>query len=328
MAFSLTGLTSYVNQNTLPLMTRAVFGAKSIAMANKMVGLKSTSAINIMETTAAFAYGVSCAFSDNGTTTFSQRNIAVKHIKVHEALCPQALEQTWLQHHLPQGSLYQAIPFEEAYANQKVAMIARNLESISWIGDSTNIDGWKDAIDGVTGGTEGVTDPINANATAYTGNATAITMAQFTTNAAGTTSRKTVLQAIERAIPTDILGTDDVVVFCGWDVFRLFRQDIVASNYFNLSYYEGMEAGEMVIPGSNIRLVAVPGLNYDASLNTSFSIYAMRKSNLVFGTDLLNEEEKFEIFYAREAMNVRFVCEFKAGFQIAFPQQVVKFVMS
>ena len=328
MAFSLTGLTGYVNQNTLPLMTRAVFGAKSISMANKMVGLKSTSAINIMETTAAFAYGVSCAFSDNGTTTFSQRNIDVKHIKVHEALCPQALEQTWLQHHLPQGSLYQAIPFEEAYANQKVAMIARNLESISWIGDSTSIDGWKDVIDAVTGGTEGVTDPINANATAYTGNASAITKAQFVTNTAGTTSRRTVLQAIERAIPTDILGTDDVVVFCGWDVFRLFRQDIVASNYFNLSYYEGMEAGEMVIPGSSIKLVAVPGLNLDASLNNTYSIYAMRKSNLVFGTDLLNEEEKFEIFYAREAMNVRFVSEFKAGFQVAFPQQIVKFVMS
>jgi hypothetical protein len=54
----------------------------------------------------------------------------------------------------------------------------------------------------------------------------------------------------------------------------------------------------------------------------------MRKSNLVFGTDLLNEQEKFEIFYAKEAMSVRFICEFKAGFQIAFPSQVVKFVMA
>jgi len=321
MSFSLTGLTSYVNQNTLPLMTKAVFGAKSISMANKMVGLKGTSAINIMETTAPFAYGVTCAFADNGTTTFSQRNIAVKHLKVHESLCPQALEQTWLQHHLPQGSLYQAIPFEEAYANQKVAMIARQLESISWVGDSTEIDGWKDVIDAAG-------SVIDANATAFTGNATAITKAQFITNASGTTSRRTVLQAIERAIPTDILGTDDVVVFCGWDVFRLFRQDIVASNYFNLSYYDGMQAGEMVIPGSNIKLVAVPGLNDGIGGNTSYSIYAMRTSNLVFGTDLLNEQEKFEIFYAKEAMNVRFVCEFKAGFQVAFPDQIVKFVMA
>ncbi len=322
MAFSLTGLTSYVNQNTLPLMTKAVFGAKSISMANKMVGLKGTSAINIMETTAPFAYGVTCAFADNGTTTFSQRNIAVKHLKVHESLCPQALEQTWLQHHLPQGSLYQAIPFEEAYANQKVAMIARQLESISWVGDSTEIDGWKDVIDAAG-------SVIDANTNTFTGNGVSpVTKANFIANAAGTASRRTVLQAIERAIPTDILGTDDVVVFCGWDVFRLFRQDIVASNYFNLSYYEGMEAGEMVVPGSNIKLVAVPGLNENIGGNTSYSIYAMRTSNLVFGTDLLNEQEKFEIFYAKEAMNVRFVCEFKAGFQVAFPDQIVKFVMA
>lgn len=322
MSFSLTGLTSYVNQNTLPLMTKAVFGAKSIAMANKMVGLKSTSAINIMDTTASFAYGVSCSFSNNGTTTFSQRNIDVKHLKVHESLCPQALEQTWLQHHLTPGSMYNSIPFEEAYATQKVNMIARQLEAISWVGDGANIDGWKDVIDGAGASV------IDANVTAFTGNGTAITKAQFDTNAAGTTSRKTVLQAIEKAIPTDILGTDDVVVFCGWDVFRMFRQDIVSSNYFNLSYYEGMQAGEMVIPGSNIKLVAVPGLNYDAALNTSYSIYAMRTSNLVFGTDLLNEQEKFEIFYAKENMEVRFICEFKAGFQVAFPSQIVKFVMS
>ena len=322
MSFSLTGLTSYVNQNTLPLMTKAVFGAKSIAMANKMVGLKSTSAINIMDTTASFAYGVSCAFSNNGTTTFSQRNIDVKHLKVHESLCPQALEQTWLQHHLPSGSLYQAIPFEEAYATQKVNMIARQLETISWVGDGASIDGWKDVIDGAGASV------IDANVLAFTGNASAITKAQFTANATGTTSRRTVLQAIERAIPTDILGTDDVVVFCGWDVFRLFRQDIVASNYFNLSYYDGMQSGEMVIPGSNIKLVAVPGLNEGIGGNTSFSIYAMRTSNLVFGTDLLNEQEKFEIFYAKEAMEVRFICEFKAGFQVAFPDQIVKFVMA
>jgi hypothetical protein len=322
MSFSVSTLTSYVNQNTLPLMTRAVFGAKSISLANKMVGLKGASALNIMDTTASFAYGVTCSFADNGTTTFSQRTIDVKHLKVHESLCPQALEQTWLQHHLPSGSLYNGIPFEEAYASQKVAMISRQLEAISWIGDGANIEGWKDVIDAASG-------VVDANALLYTGNASAITRAQFTTNTAGTTTnRRTVLQAIERAIPTDILGTDDVVVFCGWDVFRLFRQDIVSSNYFNLSYYEGMESGEIIVPGTNIKLVAVAGLNQDDTLNNNFSIYAMRKSNLVFGTDLLNEQEKFEIFYAKEAMSVRFICEFKAGFQIAFPSQVVKFVMA
>jgi hypothetical protein len=43
------------------------------------------------------------------------------------------------------------------------------------------------------------------------------------------------------------------------------------------------------------------------------------------GTDLLNEEERFEIFYAKEADQIRYVNEFKAGINFAFPDEIVKF---
>jgi hypothetical protein len=36
-------------------------------------------------------------------------------------------------------------------------------------------------------------------------------------------------------------------------------------------------------------------------LNGTGKIVATRVSNLFLGTDLLNEEERFEIFYAKEA---------------------------
>jgi hypothetical protein len=54
----------------------------------------------------------------------------------------------------------------------------------------------------------------------------------------------------------------------------------------------------------------------------------MRLSNMFLGTDLLNEEEKFEIFYAKEADQVRFVSEFKMGVNIAFPDEAVKFILA
>jgi hypothetical protein len=46
------------------------------------------------------------------------------------------------------------------------------------------------------------------------------------------------------------------------------------------------------------------------------------------GTDLLNEEEKFEIFYAKEADQVRFVSEFKMGVNFAFPDEIVDFILA
>jgi hypothetical protein len=54
----------------------------------------------------------------------------------------------------------------------------------------------------------------------------------------------------------------------------------------------------------------------------------MRLSNLFLGTDLLNEEERFEIFFAKEADEIRFVSEFKMGVNIAFPDEVVRFVLA
>ena len=38
---------------------------------------------------------------------------------------------------------------------------------------------------------------------------------------------------------------------------------------------------------------------------------------------MLSEQDKFELFYAAEAMEMRFVVEFKLGVQVAFPDQVV-----
>jgi len=63
-------------------------------------------------------------------------------------------------------------------------------------------------------------------------------------------------------------------------------------------------------------------------LNGTNKVYATRLSNLFIGTDLLNEEEKFEIFYAKEADQVRFVSEFKMGVNFAFPDEMVRFVLA
>jgi hypothetical protein len=54
----------------------------------------------------------------------------------------------------------------------------------------------------------------------------------------------------------------------------------------------------------------------------------MRLSNMFFGTDLLNEDERFEIFFAKEADEVRYVAEFKAGVQFAYATEIVNFILA
>jgi hypothetical protein len=313
MSYNLAGLSTYTNQQTLPLITKSLFNARTISLINKQVGVKYVSALNLLDTTTAFTYGNTCGFNGSGNTTdFTQRNLTAVHVKVHEAICPKSLEQYWMQTQLTAGSMPTTIPFEQVYAEQKVASIQKALETAVWqgTGSAGSITGFASIF-----ATASVTD---LNASAY-GWATDLSFATLQSTPANAIK---LLNTFETYLPADIKGYDDVAIFCGVDVFTAIKQGLVAENYFNISYLNGVENFELTLPGSNIKLYGVNGLN------GTYDLYAGRASHMVFGTDLLNEEERFEIFYAKEADEVRFVAEFKAGVEIAFPDQCARFMMA
>lgn len=315
MSYNLAGLTAYTNEQTLPLITKSLFNARTVSLITKQVGVKYVSALNLMDTTTAFTYGNTCGFNGSGNTTdFTQRTITAVHTKVHEAICPKTLEQYWMQTQLTAGSMPTTIPFEQAYAEQKVLSIQKALETAVWQGTGSgspaSITGFASIFN-----TASVTD-LNASAYGWATDLSFATLQSTPTNAIK------LLNTFETYLPADIKGYDDVVIFCGIDVFTAVKQGLVAENYFNISYLNGVENNELTLPGSNIRLIGVNGLN------GTYDLYAGRLAHFIFGTDLLNEEERFEIFYAKEADEVRFVCEFKAGVQIAFPDQCARFMMA
>ena len=90
MSFSLGTLTAYTEQQRLPLITKAVFSARTAALFTKQVGIKSAAALNLMDTNAALQSGTACGWNvadaASGATTFTQRNITVAPMKIQEAL--------------------------------------------------------------------------------------------------------------------------------------------------------------------------------------------------------------------------------------------------
>ena len=128
------------------------------------------------------------------------------------------------------------------------------------------------------------------------------------------------LDGVYKAIPAKVVAADDMTIFVGEDTFRTYTIALKNANMFNYAF-DGKANSEFVLPGTSIKVVAVAGLN------GTNDIFALRLSNLFLGTDLLNEEEKFEIFFAKEADEVRFACEFKMGVNIAFPDEIVKVVI-
>jgi hypothetical protein len=313
MAYDLADLTAYVNEQGLPLLAKSLFEAKTTSLVAKQLGVKGTNALNLMNQTTTFVYGNSCGFdASTNETNFSQRNITAVHVKVHEALCPSELENYWMQSQLPAGSMYTSIPFEQQYVEEKLKSIKKALETAVWqgTGGSGSITGFAKIANDAS--------VIDLNASAY-GWSTDLSFATLISTPANAIK---LLNTFETYMPADIIGHDDVVIFCGWDVFRAVKQGLVTQNYFNPAYLAGAESGEIMLPASNIKLIAVHGLN------GTYDLYGGRLSNFVFGTDLANEEENFEIYYDPSDRNVKFVCEFKAGTQIAFPDQAVRFMMA
>ena len=138
-----------------------------------------------------------------------------------------------------------------------------------------------------------------------------------------TLTKSNVRQAVDDmflSIPAALLDKEDFVIFCGNDTFREY---VVALRDANLFHY-AVEASnmEMIVPGTNVKLIGVNGLN------GADKLFGCSMSNIYVGTDLLNEQDKFELFYAKEADEMRFVVEFKLGVQIAFPDEVVYWKLS
>ena len=317
MGFDVSALANYTKENEALLVTSSVLGAKTASLiksaGNVMVGVKSSEKINIMETDAIFQDGASCGFNASGSTTFTQRTVTPGKIKVNEALCPKDLEAKYLQKALPTGSMYDSVPFEQEYSEKKAKTIAAQLETALWQGDTSSVNVNLNRFDGLVKLINAASGVVAANASTFISGAplSSITAANVIS----------IFDGVYQAIPAKVVAADDMTIFCGQDLFRTYTIALKNSGSFN--YQIDVKAdSEFVLPGTTIKVVAVAGLN------GTNKVYAMRLSNLFLGTDLLNEEEKFEIFYAKEADQVRFVSEFKMGVNIAFPDEVAAFVLA
>ena len=311
MSLDLTGLSNYVKENEQQLATSLVFKPKTAQLiegaGNVMVGVKSAEKINIMETDAVFQAGGTCGFNASGTTTFTQRSLTIGKIKVNEAICPKTFEAKYTQKALRAGSTYDYMPFADEYTAKKIEVIGKQLETALWQGDTGSGNANLNKFDGllklIAPSGVLVSGVVDGNPDAET---------EITT-----TNVISIVDGIYQLIPTSIVDNGDVVIFAGMDTFRKYTVALKAANLFH--YAAEAADFEIVIPGTSIKLVGVNGLNGTDKL------VATRLSNLYLGVDLLNEEERFELFYAKEADEMRFVAEFKMGVNYAFPSEIVYF---
>lgn len=322
MAFVVTGLTAYTEQNEKQLVAGSLFEARTqqliLSQGNLMTGIKSAETINRMDTDVFFQDDSACGFAASGTTEFTQRTLTVGKIKSQEILCQKDLEAYYLQKALRPGGTYEDFAFETEYTARKAGKIAEALEVAIWQATGSGYGGTNGLLNKFKGIKQHISEAggtvVNANTSTYIsgGPITGIDTATKAINA---------VNAVIAAMPAKVKGKDDVVIFVGWDVFDLLVQGYIALNLYH--YNPGVDkqnpAAEFVVPGSSYKVVPVHGLD---DLD---DIYAFRMSNIYMGTDLQNEEEQFKMWYSQDDDNIKFSVRFKFGIQFAFMDEIVKF---
>lgn len=317
MALSLGTLTSYTKQLVKPLLTSAVFEAKTQQLIKDggivIPNAKSVVAIPLMDTDAVFGTD-SCSFDPSGTTTFTQRTITVGKIKVEEKICPKDLEAYFTQEALKAGSTYEDFgnaEFQTAYLNKKNARIAAQLETAIWQGDITGAGGANlNKFDGlqklIAAGS-----PVNANVSGYTGVATITTITQSNVVAA--------TEGIYKAIPAAVLAKGDVKIFVGNDWYRLLIMAYRALNLFSYNPQDA-NASSFILPATNVEVISTNGLNGTGDA------YAIALSNIAMAVDLVDEENSYKMWYSEDNNDVRFRVAFKMGVNVAFTNECVSFI--
>lgn len=315
MSLSLGTLSAYTNQLIKPLLTSAVFGAKTqqLIKDNGIVipGAKSVVAIPLMDTDAVFQND-SCSYDPSGTTSFTQRTITLGRIKIEETICPKDLEIYFTQMALKSGSTYTDFgnaEFQAMYLAKKNARISAQLETALWVGDSTGatantnkFDGFSKLIDAGS--------PVDANVSGYTGVATISTITQSNVISA--------TEGIYKAIPVAVMEKGDVKIFVGNDWYRLL---IMAYRALNLFAYNPQDANasSFILPGTNIEIVSTNGLN------TTGDAYAISLGNMAMAVDLIDEDQSYKMWYSEDNNQVRTRVSFKIGCNVAFTNECVKF---
>ena len=299
MALDITTLPAYVEQNHDALLRKAVIGAESAQMFTLQTGVKTKTALNLLDTTVVFQDGAECGFSAKGTSKVSQRTITAPIVKVNMSWCDKTLLNTALQYEVRVAAGQKTLPFEEDFCADVLANVNLATEKMVWQGDTAK------ASDGTLKWTDGLLK-IFAEPDGITASGNKLTHA--------TSDLISAIDKVVLAIPTAVIP--NAVIFMGYDTYRAY---IVAMKSANLYHYnaDGIDKGETYYPGSNIKIKAVSGLDGTGA------IVAADPRNLFYGTDMQGDSEKFDFWYSKDNQEFRLAIEFGLGVQVAFPNEVV-----
>jgi hypothetical protein len=292
--FLVSGLPSYVEQNRdLIIKNFALVGSATRSRIGLRTGVKSGMKIPFLGFDIALQDGSGCGFNALDEATLSQRTISVEALKHDGQLCPETLLGKYAEYLVRVNATAEELPYEQYLMDAMTREVNKVIEKLIWQGDKTNGTGNMAFMNGflvqMAADSDVVDVSIASGTTAYDG-----------------------LVSVYAAMTEETLERGGVI-FVSPAIYRAFLMDMVRLNYFHYAGPQDAAPEEFVLPGSDVRVIKTPGLA------SSLKIVGTFADNLVYGTDMENDEEDVKIKYddIKEIFHVKAL--WASGVQVAFP---------
>lgn len=298
--YNVSGLTDYVSSNRDLLVKGVVLGTvkgDTIPRLRKQFGVKSSERLNILDVDPTLQDGSSCGWAASGSTEFSERLIETAQIKAQDEYCEKTLLGKVVEFETT-ARADDNRPFEGAIMDEVVAKINEKMEKLVWQG-ATSANSGTDLIDGF------LTQAENADSAST-----------ITVTGSSATSMSDRIEAVIMALPEEIL--DKATIFISPANFRKLAFELQKAYKYNSNLYDAdVEDKDILYPGSEVKIHKTIGLM------GSDKIYASVYSNMVYGCDLENDQEKVRAFRDEKAGTWCYDIEWNAGVKTIFPDMVV-----
>lgn len=249
----------------------------------------------------------SCGFEPNqGTLTLTEAILQPEEFQVNLDICKKDLHASWEAEQMGYSAFDNLAPsFADFVIGHVASKVADRTEKNIWSGSTAT-----------SGQFDGFATKLDADGDLPAG--------QDLTGAAITAANVVAeLGAVVDAIPTAVYGSEDLYLYAASDVIRAYTRSLGgfqsggegANGYENKGNNQSL--GSLFFDG--IPVVAIRG----AAAGT---IIAAEKSNLFFGTGLLNDLNEVRVIDMAEndgSQNVRIVMRFTAGVQYAQVTDIV-----
>lgn len=298
MGFNISTINPYVNQTKEQLISAMINQGDTLQYVSVYPGIKYKESINVLSTDVTVK-AASCGWvNGSGDTTFSQVEIEVKPLEVKETLCYKDLESKFLGQLMRAGAPKDAEEFGGVLAESYLKGVGKKNEMNIWQGDLTgstytNFDGIVRILelDSTKVKVTGQTSFVAANIIGY-------------------------VNAMVAAVPEDIIAAENLMLFVPYADYKTYTAALRTAGLYQVNIEDGKDF-KIQIPGTNVTLKGVLGLTGTHKWTLA------EASNIIVGVDQLNEEEKFDIWYSRDADAVKVNIQYKMGVQIPFKSLVV-----